>query len=137
MTSWTIISRHIFLTFFDFLQNCFKHVFHNKLAKELSLWNKLWYSNPISTHCCRPLIFQTMNYVRLNDPSLKYQRFTSTSCRDVANVCGKNSIFLSSDLWSLSVLCKMISSWMSSSPKKFSKILNALFREAYEDTYKS
>ena len=94
----------------------------NKLAKELSLRNKLWYSNPISTHCCRPLILQTMNYDRLNDPSLKYQRFTSTGCRDVANVCGKNSISLSSDLWNLSFLCKRISSWMSSSSKIFSKM---------------
>ena len=28
------------------------------------------------THCCRPLIFQNMSFVRSNSLSLKYQRFT-------------------------------------------------------------
>ena len=53
--------------------------------KELSLCNKIWFSNPyvFSTQCSKPLIFQTMKYVRLNNPSLKYQRFTPTSSRDM------------------------------------------------------
>ena len=56
-----------------------------EITKELSLCNKLWFSNPyiFSTQCSRPLIFQTMKYVRLNNPSLKYQRFTPTSSRDI------------------------------------------------------
>ena len=45
-----------------------------KFSKELSLLNKLWCSNPyiFSSQSCRPLIFQIMNYIRLNNPSLKY-----------------------------------------------------------------
>ena len=31
----------------------------------------------------RPLIFQTMNAVRSNNVSLKYQRFTSSDCKDI------------------------------------------------------
>ena len=38
-----------------------------------------------STQSSRPSIFQTMNYVRLNNPSLKYQRFTPSGCRDIGN----------------------------------------------------
>jgi len=62
-----------------------KSVEYKCSIKELSLCNKLWFSNPyiFSTQCSRPLIFQTMKYVRLNNPSLKYQRFTPTSSRDI------------------------------------------------------
>ena len=44
-------------------------------VKELSFCHKLWFSNPymFKTQCCRPLKFQTMKSVRLNNLSLKYQ----------------------------------------------------------------
>ena len=50
-----------------------------KFAKELSLCHKLWFSNHyvFGTKCHRPMIFQTMNSVRSNNLSLKYQRFTT------------------------------------------------------------
>ena len=54
-------------------------------AKELSLWYKLRFSNAIFfvTQCRRPQIFQTMNYVRSNSLSLKYQGFSSSDCQDI------------------------------------------------------
>ena len=57
--------------------------FHN--AKELSFCHKLKYFYPyiLATQCRRPLIFQTINSVRPNNPSLKYQRFIPTGCRDI------------------------------------------------------
>ena len=33
--------------------------------------------------CRRPLIFQTVNSVRSNGLSLKYQRFASSGCNDI------------------------------------------------------
>ena len=53
--------------------------------KELSFCHKLWFSNfnIVATQCGRPLIFQTMNSVRSNNVSLKYQRFTSSGCKDI------------------------------------------------------
>ena len=55
------------------------------LKKELSLCHKLWFSNfnIVATQWRRPLIFQTINAVRLNNVSLKYQRFTSLRCRNI------------------------------------------------------
>ena len=55
------------------------------VRKELSLCHKLRFSNPVicTTQSRRPLIFQTMNSVRSNNLSLKYQRFTPSSCRDI------------------------------------------------------
>ena len=46
-------------------------------AKELSFCHKLWFSNfnIVATQCRRLLIFQTMNAIRSNNVSLKYQRF--------------------------------------------------------------
>ena len=41
---------------------------------------------PISLHAvrfCRPLIFHIINYVRLKNLSLKYQRFTASGCKDI------------------------------------------------------
>ena len=42
--------------------------------KDLSLCNKLWYSNPFinATQSRKPLIFQTIDCVRSNNQSLKY-----------------------------------------------------------------
>ena len=53
--------------------------------KELSFCHKLWFSNPyISASLCRrPLIFQNMNSVRTNNPSLKYLRFRLLGCKDI------------------------------------------------------
>ena len=54
-------------------------------AKALSLCHKLWFSNPYisATQCRRHQIFQTMNPVRLNIQSLKYQTFTLSGCKDI------------------------------------------------------
>ena len=43
------------------------------------------FRTPLSfaTLCRRPLIFQTMNYVRSNSQSLKYQRFTPSYYTDI------------------------------------------------------
>ena len=37
----------------------------------------------LAIQCHRPFMFQTMDYVRSNTISLKYQRFTSLGCKDV------------------------------------------------------
>ena len=44
----------------------------------MSLCHKLWFSYPniFATQCRIPLIFETTNYVRPNNLSLKYQRCT-------------------------------------------------------------
>ena len=54
-------------------------------VKELSLCHKLWFSNYyiFGTKCCSSQIFQTMNSVRSNNLSLKYQRFTTSSTKDI------------------------------------------------------
>ena len=56
-----------------------------KEIKELSFCHKLWFSNSynLATHSPRPLIFQTINSVRSNSLSLKYQRFTPSGCKDI------------------------------------------------------
>ena len=53
--------------------------------KELSLCHKLKFSNPnnFATQCRRPKIFQTMNFVRSNNVSLKYKRPTPSDCKDI------------------------------------------------------
>ena len=53
--------------------------------KELSSCKKLLFLNfyICATRCCRPLIIQTMNSVESNSLSLKYQRSTSSSCKDI------------------------------------------------------
>ena len=54
-------------------------------VKELSFCHKLWFSNPyfyVSIYR-RPLIFQTINSFWSNNDSLKYQRFTSSDCKDI------------------------------------------------------
>ena len=53
--------------------------------KEISLFHKLWLYNPniFATQCHRPEIFQTKNYVELNNQSLKYKRFTPFGCKDI------------------------------------------------------
>ena len=54
-------------------------------TKELSFCHKLLFSNHyiFGTQYCRPLIFQTLNYVRSNNHSLKYQRLTSLDRRNI------------------------------------------------------
>ena len=49
------------------------------LQQELSLCHKLY---KFETQCRKPLIFQSMNYVGGNNLILKYQRFTSSGCKD-------------------------------------------------------
>ena len=71
-------------------ENCFRRVnlIHvnpgikkklNTLLKELSLCHKLKFSNlyVFAVKC----LFQTINPVRVNKPSLKYQRFTPSGCK--------------------------------------------------------
>ena len=54
-------------------------------TKELSFYHKLKYSYPyiLATQCRRPQIFQTINSVISNNPSLKYERVKPTGCRDI------------------------------------------------------
>ena len=54
-------------------------------TKELSFYHKLWFSNFhfIATQCRRPLKFPTMNAVRSNNVSLKYQRSTTFGCKEI------------------------------------------------------
>ena len=51
--------------------------------KELRFCHKLNFLIIYVTKYRRPLIFQTINYVRWDSLSLKYQRFTSTGCEDI------------------------------------------------------
>ena len=51
--------------------------------KELSFCHNLSNLYIFATKCRRPFIFETMNYVRPNNISLKYQRFTSSDCKDI------------------------------------------------------
>ena len=54
-------------------------------GKELSLYHKLCFSKSyiFRFQCPRPKIFQTMNSVRSNNISLKYQRFTTFGSKDI------------------------------------------------------
>jgi len=55
------------------------------MIKELSFCRKLLFSDPniSATQCHGPWIFQTINSVRWNNLSLKYQRFTRSGCEDI------------------------------------------------------
>ena len=55
------------------------------LHKGIEFLSQTLFSNLyiFATQCRRPLIFQTMNSVRPNNLSLKYQRFTSSDCKDI------------------------------------------------------
>ena len=41
-----------------------------------------FFPNILATRCRRPLIFQTLNYVRSSSQSLKYRRFKLLDCKD-------------------------------------------------------
>ena len=60
-------------------------VFKHSKVKELSRCHKLGFSNHyiFGTKYCRPWIFQTMNSVKSNNLSLKYQRFTTSGSKDI------------------------------------------------------
>ena len=51
----------------------------------MSFCHKIQFSKPYisATQCRRPLKFQTMNSVRSNCISMKYQRFTLSGCEDI------------------------------------------------------
>ena len=55
---------------------------HKRISQKLSLSYKLWVSNPylFATHCSRPYIFQTMNFVWSN----KNKRFIPLGCKIIA-----------------------------------------------------
>ena len=55
------------------------------MVKELSFCHKLWFSNfnIVATQFRRLLVFQTMKAIRSNNVSLKYQRFTSSGCKEI------------------------------------------------------
>ena len=67
-----------------------------KIPKGTEFFHKLYFSNLyiFATQCRRPLIFQTMNSVRPNNLSLKYQRFTYIDCKDVLEKYWKKENFL-------------------------------------------
>ena len=56
-----------------------------KFKKELSLCHKLWFFKHFifGFQCRRPQIFLTMNSVRSNNVSLKYQRFATLGSKDI------------------------------------------------------
>ena len=58
------------------------HVFEDlrKFCEETKMVQRNWI---IATQCRRPLMFQTMKDVRSNNVILKYQRFTSSGCKDI------------------------------------------------------
>ena len=70
---------HIFILTFLFLKCVFASV------QELSLCHKLCFSKPYTFgfQSRRPQIFQTMNSVRSNNISLKYQRFATLGYKDI------------------------------------------------------
>ena len=53
--------------------------------KELDPCHKLKFYNSyfFATQCRRPQIFKTMNSIRSNNLSLKYQWFTPSGCNDI------------------------------------------------------
>ena len=71
------------LTFLALLPWIYLSIYIFILLKELCLCHKLRISNPdiFAIQCRRPEIFQNMNYVRPNNLSLKYKRFTR--CKDI------------------------------------------------------
>ena len=60
------------------------HFFDN-ITRGIMSSHKLWFSNPyiFATHWRRPWIFPTMNYIRSNNLSLKWQRFTPSGWKDI------------------------------------------------------
>jgi len=68
-----------------------------------------WISNPyiFVTQCCKPLIFQTMKFVKLNNLSLKNQNCTPSG---KISFCGKDSIPLKHNffLWGLMVISPIL-----------------------------
>ena len=67
-----------------FFENLMKHKCNMK-TKELTLCNKLWFSNPyiFGLQRRKPLKFQNMTFVRSKSISLKYQRFTTLGSKDI------------------------------------------------------
>ena len=84
------------------------------VAKELSFATNSDFRTLISytTSCRRPLIIQTMNYVRTKSRSLKYQRFTPLYCTDIGvrkfEFVAKTHSHLSLKFWNSSYLEKII-----------------------------
>ena len=81
-------TKHSYLTLisklkFRYQREYFFYLWY--IEKELSFCHKLWFSdfNIVATQCHRSLIFQTMNAIRSNNVSLKYQRFTPYGCKDI------------------------------------------------------
>ena len=58
---------------------------NSRFIKELSLCQKLFFSKPyiFATQRWRSWIFQTINSVRSNNISLKYQRFTTLGSEEL------------------------------------------------------
>ena len=71
----------------------------SRITKELSFRRRLWSFNPYIylNQCRKPLIFQTMNSVRSNILSLKYQTFQPSDLKDLGiwNSLCQNLIFFS------------------------------------------
>ena len=65
-----------------------KNFFGKKKRWELSFCHKLWFSKSyiFATQCRRPLLFQTMNSIRSNNVSLKYQSFTPSGLKHIVNL---------------------------------------------------
>jgi len=92
------------------------------MIKELTLCNKLWFSNPYIFGFLRrkPLKFQTMTFVRSKNIGLKYQRFTTLCSKDIG--IRKSEFVAKSQFLSLFVFTVKICNWKGSN-KDISNIL--------------
>ena len=103
---------HNFAYFFSFLlETCIfkKQIYLNKFKLHhlymhlcLCVWINL-YNDIFRFQCRRSLIFQTMNSVRSNNISLKYQRFTTLGFQDIgirkSEFVSKNQLLWKSINW--------------------------------------
>ena len=72
---------------------------------ELSLCFKIWFSDPkvLATQCHKFWILQAKNSVRSNNLSLKYQRFSTSVCKDIGFI----KKFVTKSQFILSVLAQI------------------------------
>ena len=80
--------------------------------KELSLCHKLCFSKSyiFGFQCRRPKIFQTMNSVRSNNISLKYQSFTTLDSKDIG-IIKSEFVAKTQFLWAGSVEVLAFTRW--------------------------
>ena len=102
----------------------------------MSFCRKLKFCYPciLATRDCRPLIFQTLNFVRTKSLSLKYQRFMPLGCKDLwirkLKFVRKTLFpFCQKQKWTAWHKCKRVETWIGlkiSKMIKTSQIINYL-----------